>query len=107
MPCTLNNTHVSYNDGKGGFSAAKLVLNNFGVDQGWQVSKHPRFVVDLTGDGCADIIGFGENQTYVAFNDGKGGFGAVKALTSTFAFNNGEWAVDKTVRWLANLDQNR
>ena len=99
--------YVSYNDGKGGFSAAKLVLNNFGVDQGWQVSKHPRFVVDLTGDGCADIIGFGENQTYVAFNDGKGGFGAVKPLTSTFAFNNGEWGVDKTVRWLANIDQNR
>ena len=99
--------YVSYNDGKGAFSPAKLVLDNFGVQQGWQVSKHPRFVVDLTGDGCADIIGFGENQVYVSFNDGKGGFGPVKALTSTFAFNGGEWAEDKTVRWLANIDQNR
>ena len=98
---------VSYNNGNGTFQPAKFVLNNFGVDQGWQVSKHPRFVVDLTGDGRADIIGFGENSVWVSFNDGRGGFGPVRALTSTFAFNNGEWAVDTTVRWIANLDQNR
>ena len=99
--------YVSYNNGGGTFQPAKLVLNNFGVEQGWQVNKHPRFVVDLTGDGCADIIGFGEGQTWVSFNDGKGGFGPARALTNTFAFNNGEWDVDKTVRWLSNLDQNR
>ena len=98
---------VSYNNGNGTFQPAKFVLNNFGVDQGWQVSKHPRFVVDLTGDGRADIIGFGENSVWVSFNDGRGGFSPVRALTSTFAFNNGEWAVDKTVRWIANLDKNR
>lgn len=94
---------VSINNGKGTFQPAKFALNNFGVEQGWRVDKHPRFVVDLTGDGCADIIGFGESQVWVAFNDGKGGFGAARALTSTFAFNNGEWSVDRTVRWLANL----
>jgi len=97
-------TYVSYNNGDGTFQEAKFVLNNFGVQQGWQVSKHPRFVVDLTGDGCADIIGFGESNVYVAYNDGKGGFGPVKTLTSDFAYNGGKWAVDKTVRWLANLE---
>ena len=95
--------YVSYNNGNGTFQPAKFVLNNFGVQQGWQVSKHPRFVVDLTGDGRADIIGFGDSQTYVAYNDGNGGFGPFKALTSEFAYNNGEWSVEKTVRWLANL----
>jgi len=98
---------VSYNNGNGTFQPAKFVLNNFGVEQGWQVNKHPRFVVDLTGDGYADIIGFGEDQVWIAYNDGEGGFGPAQALTSTFAYNNGEWGVDRTVRWLANLNQNR
>jgi len=99
--------YVSYNNGNGTFQPAKFVLNNFGVQQGWQVSKHPRFVVDLTGDGRADIIGFGEGNVWVSYNDGKGGFGPVVALTSEFSYNGGKWAVDKTVRWLANLSQTR
>ena len=78
----------------GTFQPAKFVLNNFGVQQGWQVSKHPRFVVDLTGDNRADIIGFGDSDVYLSYNDGKGGFGAIKTLISAFAYNNGEWLVD-------------
>ena len=61
----------------------------------------------MTGDGRADIIGFGEGSTWVSYNDGKGGFGPVVALTGEFSYNNGKWAVDKTVRWLANLSQTR
>jgi hypothetical protein len=99
--------YVAYNNGNGTFQPAKFVLSNFGVQQGWQVAKHPRFVVDLTGDGRADIIGFGESATYVAYNDGKGGFGPVITLTSEFSFSGGKWSVDKTVRWLANLNQAR
>jgi len=99
--------YVSLNNGDGTFQQAKFVLNNFGVDQGWQVAKHPRFVVDLTGDGCADIIGFGESATYVSFNDGKGNFGEVKTLTNDFAFSGGKWALDTTIRWLVNLDNGR
>jgi len=99
--------YVAYNNGDGTFQPAKIVLSDFGVAQGWKVSKHPRYIVDLTGDGCADIIGFGETAVYVAFNDGKGGFRPVEALISNFAFNNGEWSEDKTVRCLANWVQNR
>jgi len=98
--------YVSYNNGDGTFQPAKLVINDFGVQQGWLVSKHPRYVVDLTGDGRADVIGFGEDNVYVAYNDGKGEFGPVKVLLRTFAYNDG-WSEDRTVRWLANLDQSR
>ena len=98
---------VSYNNGDGTFRPAELILRNFGVEQGWQVSKHPRFLVDLTGDGCAEIIGFGETSVWVALNDGSGRFGEPIPLVNTFAFNNGDWAMDKTVRWLTNLTQNR
>ncbi|KIM35067.1 hypothetical protein M413DRAFT_79764 [Hebeloma cylindrosporum] len=96
--------YVALNNGNGTFQPAKFVLNNFGVQQGWLVSKHPRFVVDLTGDGCADIIGFGESSTFVSFNDGKGNFGPVKVLTNDFSFSGGKWAVDTTVRWMVDLD---
>jgi len=95
--------YISLNNGNGTFQPAKLAINNFGVAQGWQVAKHPRFVVDLTGDGRADIIGFGENSVYVSYNDGNGNFGPVKTLINEFAFNGGQWSEDKTVRWLANL----
>jgi len=96
--------YVSLNNGDGTFQPIKLVLNDFGYQQGWRVQKHPRYVVDLTGDGRADIIGFGENATYVSLNDGRGGFGPVTTLTADFSFSRGKWAVDTTVRWMANLD---
>jgi len=99
--------YVSYNNGDGTFQPPKLVLENFSAAQGWEGSKYPRFVVDVTGDGRADIIGFGERGVHVAFNDGKGGFGEGRTLTNEFAYNDGEWSVEKTVRYLANLDQNR
>ncbi len=38
----------------------KLVIPDFGYDQGWRVEKHPRLLADVTGDGKADIVGFGD-----------------------------------------------
>ena len=99
--------YVSFNIGNGTFQAATLVLEDFGANQGWKVDKHPRFVVDLTGDGRADIIGFGEKNVFVSLNDGKGGFGPAKSITETFGFDNGEWSQDKTVRYVANLVKGR
>ena len=44
----------------GGYDAPGLIVTNFGYDAGgWHVENHPRFVVDTTGDGRADIVGFG------------------------------------------------
>jgi len=70
---------------------------------GWRVERHPRFVVDVTGDGCADIVGFGDHGVYVSFNDGKGEFGPIQKLLTDFAYNDGEWSAEKTVRLVANL----
>jgi hypothetical protein len=97
--------YVSLNNGDGTFQPAKLVIENFGyvAGGGWRVEKHLRFVVDLTGSGCADIIGFGEHAVWVSYNDGNGGFGPVQKLTDAFGFDGGEWALDKTVRYVANL----
>ena len=44
----------------GTFGAVQLVVNNFGYNAGgWRVEQHPRFLADITGDGRADIVGFG------------------------------------------------
>ena len=44
----------------GTFDAPGLVVTNFGYDAGgWRVDRHPRFMADTTGDGRADIVGFG------------------------------------------------
>ena len=95
--------YVAINNGDGTFQAKKKVINNFSYEIGWRVEKHLRFPVDLTGDGCADIIGFGDDEVYVSINDGKGNFGPLQTLFSQFAYNGGEWSMDKTVRFVANL----
>lgn len=70
---------------------------------GWRVEKHPRFLVDMTGNGCADIVGFGEDAVYVSFNNGKGEFEPVRKFLGNFAYNGKEWSLEKTVRMVANL----
>ena len=95
---------VSLNNGDGTFQAPKLVVSDFGYSAGgWRMEKHLRFVADLTGNGCADIIGFGEAAVWVSYNDGTGSFGPVLKLTDALGFNDGTWAMDKTVRYVANL----
>ena len=96
--------YVSINNGDGTFQAKKKVIDGFGYNTGgWRVEKHPRFPVDLTGDGCADIIGFGDSGVAVNFNDGKGNFGPSQILVDQFGYNDGEWSLEKTVRLVANL----
>ncbi len=53
------------------------MVANFGYDAGgWRVDMHPRFLADLTGDGRADIVGFGNAGVWVALNNGNGTFQA-------------------------------
>src|SRR5262249_12672684 len=51
--------------------------------QGWTDSgTFPRFVIDMNGDGLADIIGFGSGNVKVALNTGTG-FAAPQTWLST------------------------
>ncbi|KAJ3533526.1 hypothetical protein NMY22_g7295 [Coprinellus aureogranulatus] len=96
--------YVALNKGNGTFDTPKRVVEGFGTNQGFRVDKHPRFLADLTGNGTADIIGFGESWVWVSYNDGAGNFSSpAHKLTDKFAFNDGQWAVDKTVRWVTNM----
>ena len=89
-------------NGDGTFQPPQFALENFGVEQGWRVDRHPRFVIDLDGDGHADIIGFGDQGVWVALGDGHGGFSDAQFVLENFGYNQG-WRVDKHPRFVAKL----
>ncbi|KAJ6581247.1 Psathyrella Velutina lectin At 1.5a resolution [Mycena capillaripes] len=96
---------IAINNGDGTFQPARRAIDScFGYNQGWRVEKHPRFVVDLTGDGRADIIRFGEDSVWVSYNNGGGNFGPPTKLIDNFAYSGG-WTLENTVRYVANLYQ--
>jgi len=70
-----------------------------GVD--W-TAEYPRFLLDVTGDGRADIVGCGPTGTWVSRNDGHGNF-----LPPELAFNNlgynQSWRVANHVRTTGNF----
>ncbi|GAA5028990.1 hypothetical protein GCM10011506_16920 [Marivirga lumbricoides] len=80
--------------------------NTFCVEGGWDVSKHPREVADVNGDGKADIIGFGNDEVVVALSTGTGFSYRQPWYTSsqsTFCFNGG-WEVSKHPRTIADVN---
>ena len=75
---------------------------SFGFDQGWRVDKHPRFLADITGDGRADIVGFGDAGVWTALSNGDGSFQPAQFVQAEFGFDQG-WRVDKHPRFLADI----
>ena len=73
------------------------------VGPGWDVSKHPRFVADITGGGLADIVGFGEDGVWTALGNGDGSFQPARVVLPAFTINTGGWRVEKHPRFLADL----
>jgi hypothetical protein len=63
---------------------------------------YPRFVVDLTGDGRADILGFGFDGVWVALNMGDGTFAPPKRVLRAYGTQDG-WHVAAHIRLLADL----
>src|SRR5688572_28285979 len=95
---------IARSNGDGTFQPAQLAIANFGHDAGgWRVDRHPRFVVDLTGDGRADIVGFGDGGVWVARNNGDGTFAAPTLVLADFGFTAGGWRVDRHPRVLADV----
>jgi hypothetical protein len=94
---------VALNNGKATFESPKHVIAELGFNNVWQVAKHPRFLTDLTGDGRADIVGFGDDGVWVALNTGNGTFQAARFVLADLGFNKGGWRVDQHPRFLADL----
>ncbi|MCM1982451.1 FG-GAP repeat domain-containing protein, partial [Lyngbya confervoides] len=95
--------YVSRAQPDGTFSAPQLVVNNFGYNAGgWRVDRHPRFLADTTGDGRADIVGFGNAGVYVSRAQPDGTFSAPQLVVNNFGYNAGGWRVDRHPRFLAD-----
>ncbi len=90
-------------NGDGTFQPPRVVLADFGLQAGgWEVTKHPRMVADVTGDGLADIVGFGDAGVYIARGNGDGTFQAPTLVLKDFGYDHG-WRVDKHPRVLADI----
>ena len=97
---------TSLNNGDGTFGTAREGLHALCLFQGWQADRHPRFLADVTGDGRADIVGFGDQGVQVARGRGDGTFDPPTHLVSFFgrqAMPDLEWHVGRDPRLLADL----
>jgi kumamolisin len=98
---------TALSNGNGAFGAPQFVVANFGYDGGgWRVEKHPRFLADLTGNGRADIVGFGDAGVWTALSNGDGTFQPPKFVVENFGYDGGGWRVEKHPRFLADLTGN-
>ena len=98
---------VALSNGDGTFQPPRFVLADLGVQSGWRVEKHPRFLADMTGDGKADIVGCGQAGVFVALSNGDGTFAFTPRLALTdFGFDQG-WRVENHPRLLADVTGER
>ncbi|WP_221356269.1 FG-GAP-like repeat-containing protein [Streptomyces beigongshangae] len=96
---------VARGRGDGTFEPSRLVLNDFGLAQGWTRKKHLRSLADVTGDGNPDIVGFGDEGVWVSHNRGDGRFEQAQLVCRGFGHNDdaGAWRVDHHPRFLADI----
>ena len=89
-------TLVALANSNGTFATAQLVLNDFGVNQGWANNDaFPRIVTDVNGDDIADIVGFGVAGTLVAYGRGDGTFTSAGFDLANFGTAQG-WSSNNT-----------
>jgi phospholipase C len=98
----LDGVWASLNNGNGTFQSPNMVLCGFNFHTGWMVERHPRFLADLTGDGRADIIGFGDAGVWTARNNGDGTFQAMKFVVADLGYDQG-WRVDQNPRFVVDV----
>eukprot|EP00548_Thalassiothrix_antarctica_P020019 CAMPEP_0194181030 /NCGR_PEP_ID=MMETSP0154-20130528/18804_1 /TAXON_ID=1049557 /ORGANISM="Thalassiothrix antarctica, Strain L6-D1" /LENGTH=95 /DNA_ID=CAMNT_0038896891 /DNA_START=165 /DNA_END=452 /DNA_ORIENTATION=- len=65
--------YTSLNKGDGIFTTPKLVSNWLGTTK-YPNDIFPRIMVDMNGDGKADIVWFGSKHVYIYHSNGDGTF---------------------------------
>ena len=93
----------AFSNGNGTFQPPVFGINNLGYNQGWRIERHPRVLADLTGDGRADIVGFGDDGVWTSLNNGNGSFAAPALVVGDLGFEAGGWRVERHVRLLGDV----
>ena len=96
-----NGVSVAISNGTGFYPYTMTA--DFGYQQGWRGDRHIRMMADVNGDHRADIVGFGDNDVWVALSTG-GTFGGTEHWLSSFGTIGGGWTVAKHPRKLADVD---
>ncbi len=69
------------------YSPPVKVLNAFGFNDFWRVGRNPRYVIDITGDNCADIVGFGDAGVWTSVSNCDGSFKAPGFVLAQYGAN--------------------
>lgn len=85
-----------------GMGATKTWVAGFGTADGWSTRQHPRTLVDVNGDGRADVVGFANDGVYVATSTGSD-FKPAKRWVAGFGTANG-WSIEAHPRALADVN---
>ncbi|KZL48755.1 hypothetical protein A2T98_16390 [Nodularia spumigena CENA596] len=102
-----NGVYVALSNG-GTFQTPKLAYSVFTYNKGgWSGQNvYPRQVADVNGDGRADIVGFGEWATYVAYGQSDGTF-KTGFETRNFSRTAGYSSFDRNPRLVADVNGDR
>jgi hypothetical protein len=98
------NVKVALNTGSSFATSTIWNTNAFGPDTGWTADDtHPRFLMDMNGDGRADIAGFGTNGVMVALSTGTS-FSTATMWTSSFGTAAGYTNTGTYPRYFADVN---
>ncbi|WP_176960457.1 FG-GAP-like repeat-containing protein [Ensifer sp. YR511] len=87
---------------QGGYASPQTWLEDFSLEYGWS-GDEPRYLVDVNGDGLADIVGFSQNGVEFAFaKPGANAFAKSPNSLPYFAPDTG-WQSDAP-RYLADVN---
>ncbi|MFF2738725.1 FG-GAP-like repeat-containing protein [Streptomyces cyaneofuscatus] len=90
-------------DGTFAPSGGELVVKAFGHSKQageWVAEKHPRFLVDTTGDGRTDIVGCHDDGVWVSLQDEEGTFAEPLYVRDDFGVDQGWSSADEHPRFL-------
>ena len=95
---------VSFNTGSS-FKYPVKLLSEFDYSAGtWRTQKHLRLIVDVNGDGRADIVGFGNHGIYVALSKGRV-FENPVSWSNEFGYSSrGNWRIGNHPRFLKDVN---
>jgi hypothetical protein len=68
-------------------------------------NKHPRYVIDINGDGCKDIVGFQNKGVYVALGEDKcTKWANYEKWHSNYSYGSGGWRANIHPRYFADMN---
>jgi len=86
------------------FSEPRRWVSFYGASSGgWSVSRNPRMMADVNGDGRADVVGFAGTGVYVSLAR-NGRFSEPRRWVEAFGFRAGGWRTGRHPRMMADVN---